>query len=295
MEAFVARIQELPYADKRSLHFRTHYARGDPRRLIDLAAEIAASKPEAIIATSTPATYAASLATNTIPIVMCGTLDAQAAGLVDSLARPAGDITGLTAISLELVPTRLQLLREVTPKASRLGFLGSRTTQIGGALADYERLNRVLDSKIEQALDEVTRSLGIHVQNVYARGVDEVRDAFAQLSEDRAEGLYVLESPGLMIDRRAIADLAIRNRLPTISGTRQFAEAGGLLSYGADLLDVYRKTADYVSRILAGAKPGDLPIEQPTKYDLVINLRTAKSLGLTIPQSMLVRANDVIR
>jgi len=293
--AFLARLKDLGYEDGRNMRIETHFSGGDPQRLREQASEIVRRKADIILATSTPATYAAKLATDTIPIVMAGTLDAQAAGLVTSLSRPDGNITGVTAISLELMAKRLQFLRELAPKLSRLGFLGRRNSQLGGALAEQERLGAALSAEIDRALDQSAKPLGIGVQRVDARGPDDIRDAFAELARSRVEALYVLEAPGLMVDRNLIADLAIRNRLPTISGASIFADAGGLMSYGADFADVYRKAADYVDKILRGAKPLDLPVEQPTKFMLAINLKTAKALGLTIPQSLLLRADEVIQ
>jgi len=292
---FLARMKDLGYEDGRNMRIEVHSSGGDPQRLTELASEIARRNPDVILTTSTPATYAAKLATSTIPIVMAGTLDAQAAGLVTSLSRPGGNITGLTAISLELMAKRLQFLRELAPKLSRLGFLERRQSQLGGALADQERLGAALTVEVERALDQAAKPLGIGVQRIYAQGPDDIRDAFAELARTRVEALYVLEAPGLLVDRILIAELAVRNRLPTISGTSRFADAGGLMSYGADFADVFRKAANYVDKILKGAKPADLPVEQPSKFELVINLKTAKALGLTIPQSLLLRADRVIQ
>jgi putative ABC transport system substrate-binding protein len=260
-----------------------------------LASEIVRRHVDVIIATSTPAAYAARLATPTIPIVMGGTLDAQHAGLVTTLSRPEGNVTGLTAISLELVAKRMQLLREVVPRLSRLGFLGRRNSRLGGSVADLERLGETLNAEIDRALDEAGRPLGISVQHIYVREPNEIRDAFADLSRNRAEALYVLESPGLMIERKLIVDLAIRYRLPTICGIRTFSDAGGLMSYGADYTDVYRKVADYVDKLLKGLKPVDLPVAQPAKWELVVNLKTAATLGIAISNSLLLRADEVIQ
>jgi len=294
-DAFLVRMKELGYENGRNMRVEQYYSEGDARRLVELASEIVRRHADVIIATSTPAAYAARLATSTLPIVMGGTLDAQHAGLVTTLSRPEGNVTGLTAISLELVAKRMQVLREVLPRLSRLGFLGRRNSRLGGGVAELERLGETLNTEIDRALDEAARPLGLSVEHIYVREPNEIRDAFVNLSRNRAEALYVLESPGLMIERKLIVDLAIRYRLPAVYSYPIYARTGGLVSYGPDTVALLHEVARYVDKILRGAQPGDLPVQQPTKFELVINQKTAKAIGITIPQSLLLRADEVIQ
>jgi ABC-type uncharacterized transport system substrate-binding protein len=201
-------------------------------------------------------------------------------GIVASLARPAGNITGMTTINSELIAKRLELLRIVAPHASRIAILWDGTNPASRTAVDRT--------------EEVAKRAGITTRSVPARSSAEIETAFATVARDRVGGLNIVPSPMFFFNRKRLADLAMKHRLPTVVGLREYAEAGGLISYGADNSDMFRGAAAYVDKVLNGAKPVDLPIEQPTKFELVINLKTAKALGLTIPQSLLLRADQVI-
>ena len=224
---------------------------------------------------------AAKQSTQAIPIIMTGPADPVAAGLVASLARPGGNITGLAIISDELVGKELELLREVVPKVSRVAILWNPANP-----GDAPQLREA---------EVAARALRVRLQPLEARGPSEIDRAFAAMTRERAGALLVLLDPMLLTQRKRIADLAAKSRVPAVYGLRQHAEAGGLMSYGAYLRDISRRVASYVDKILKGAKPADLPVEQPTRFELVVNLKTARALGLTIPQTILLRANQVIQ
>jgi putative ABC transport system substrate-binding protein len=225
---------------------------------------------------------AAKNATKTIPIVMVGSgLDPVEAGLVESLARPGGNVTGLTNLTTELGGKRLELFKEAVPRLARVAVI-----------YDPGVPNHVLHLKEVQT---AARPLGLTVRSWEVRGADDFEKVFAALSKERPDGLYVPPGPLHTTNRNRIVDFALKSRLPSMWGNSEFVDSGGLMSYGADLADNYRRVAYYVDRILKGAKPADLPVEQPTKFELVINLKTAKQIGLKIPQSMLYRADKVIK
>ena len=223
-------------------------------------------------------------ATKTIPIVMSGQgSDPVKAGFVESLARPDSNVTGLTNLGRELGGKRLELLKEAVPKLARVAVIYNPTTP--GSTRE-----------VKEDLPVAARALGLTVQLWEARDTDGIENVFAALNKDRPDGLYVLDAGSLMrANLKRIAGFALKNRLPSVYSSREDVEAGGLMSYGADLADSYRRVATYVDRILKGAKPADLPVEQPTKFELVINLKTAKQIGVTIPQSLLYRADKVIK
>ena len=223
---------------------------------------------------------AAQQATKVIPIVMTGPADPVADGLVASLARPGGNITGLAIVSHELIGKELELLREVVPKVTRMAVLWNPTNP-----GNLHQL---------RAAQAAAAALGVHLQPLQTRSPGEIEGAFAAMTRDRAGALLVLLDSMLLAQRERIAGLAAKNRLPAVYGLRLHVQAGGLMAYGADQLDSSRRVASYVDKILKGAKPADLPVEQPTKFELVINLKTAKALGLTIPPSLLLRADQVI-
>jgi putative ABC transport system substrate-binding protein len=248
-------------------------------RFPDLAAELVRSKVDVIVATVAAAVPAARQATTAIPIVMVAN-DPVAAGFVASLARPGGTITGLSFMSLEVVGKQMELLREVVPKISRLAVL-------------WNPANPGSRPQLRQA-ELAARTLGMRLQLVKAQTPSEIDRAFDAMTRESADAFLVLVDPILHRQQPHIVNLAAKSRLPAIYPFRQNVEAGGLMAYGADLLDLYRRAATYVDRILKGARPGDLPIEQPTKFELVVNLKTAKALGLTIPPAVLVRADQVI-
>jgi putative ABC transport system substrate-binding protein len=259
-------------------------AEGKLGRFPALVAELVALKVDVIVVAGTPASLAAKQATRTLPIVFATAADPVGSGLVTSLARPGGNITGLSILSPELVGKRLELLKQAVPGVSRVAVLW----QPGG---HDERT----DKDILKDAEVAARALGVRLQVVEARGPEDFDRAFSDMTRARAGALTVLTGIMFLNERRRLVDLAAEKRLPAVYGGRDFVDAGGLMAYGPNLADLYRRAATYVDKILKGAKPGDLPVEQPTKFELVINLKTAKALGLTIPQSVLERADEVIQ
>ena len=226
---------------------------------------------------------AAKNATKTIPIVMLAlSADPVEAGLVESLARPGGNVTGITTLSRELGGKRLELLEEAIPKVGRVAVL-------------YEPAVRPSQIEVKEILPVAARSLGLTIQPWEVRGVDDFDRVFAEMGKQRSDGLYVTTGTLMSANQKRIADFALKSRLPSVYGSREAVDDGGLMYYGADLVDSYRRAAVYVDKILKGTKPADLPVEQPTKFEFVINLKTAKQIGLTIPQSLLYRADKVIK
>jgi putative ABC transport system substrate-binding protein len=283
-EAFRQGLRDLGYIEGRNVVIEYRDAEGKLERLPALAAELVALKVDVIVAGNTRAALAAKQATRTLPIVFTNASDPVASGLVTSLARPGSNVTGLSNLAPELVGKGLELLTQAVPGVSRVavlwqpGVLGGRT-----------------DKDMLKEADVAARALGVRLQVVEARGTDDFDRAFSEMTRARADALTVLGSTMFLIERRRLADLAARHRLPTAFPWREGVDAGGLMSYGMDFPDLFRRAATYVDKILKGAKPGDLPVEQPTKFELVINLKTAKALGLTIPQSVLGRADQVIQ
>jgi putative ABC transport system substrate-binding protein len=283
-EAFLRGLRDLGYVEGRNLVIEYRNAEGKLERFPALAAELVALKVDVIVAPSTPAALAAKQATRTIPIVFASVVDPVTTGLVTSLARPGGNVTGLSFLSPELVGKCLELLKQAVPGVSRVAALW----QPGGL---PERTEKDFLKEAEVA----ARALGVRLQFVEARGPADVDRAFSDMTRARAGALTVLPYSMFLNERRRLVDLAAKNRLPAVYGGREFVDAGGLMAYGPDLADSWRRAATYVDKILKGAKPADLPIEQPTKFELVINLKTAKALGLTIPPSLLGRADEVIQ
>jgi ABC-type uncharacterized transport system substrate-binding protein len=258
-------------------------ADGKLERFPALAAELVQLKPEVIVAQGTPAARAAQQATSTVPIVTPVMGDPVGDGLVASLARPGGNITGLTFLGPELVAKRLELLKEALPRVSRIAALWHP-----GAYAERTT------SAMLQETEAAARTLGVQLQRVEVRGPDELDRAFATMTRERAEALIVLPSAMLYNECRRLVDLAARHRLPAMYQAREIVELGGLIAYGASIPDLIRRSATHVDKILKGAKPADLPVEQATKFELVINLETAEALGLTIPATLLFQADKVI-
>jgi putative ABC transport system substrate-binding protein len=253
-----------------------------PERLPDLAAELVRRKVDIIVAATNPAIQAAREATRTIPIIMATSADPVEDGLVASLSRPGGNITGLTLeVTPETYGKRLQLLKEVVPKASRVAVLWNPTLPLNAARWTVT--------------EGAARKHGVTLLSVEVRGPDDFEGAFATMTRKRVGGLIIFGDPLIFGRRDQTVGLAARNRLTAIYPWREPVEAGGLMAYGTNLSDLFRRAATYVDKILKGAKPADLPVEQPTRFELVINLKTAKALGLTIPQSVLIRADQVIR
>jgi putative tryptophan/tyrosine transport system substrate-binding protein len=282
-DAFRQGLRERGYVEGQSIIIEYRSAHGRIERFPELVNELASLNLDLILAPNTPAARAAQRATTTIPIVVPVMGDPVADGLVASLAHPGGNITGLTFLGPELVSKRLGLLKQALPNASRVaalwhsGAYGERTTR-----------------EMLQATDAAARTLAVELQLVEVRGVDEFDLAFSAMTGNRADALIVLPSPLLFNERKHIVDVAMKHRLPSIAMAREFAELGGLMAYGASLTDLQRRSATYVDKILKGAKPADLPVEQPTKFEFVINLKTAKALGLTIAESFQLLADEVI-
>ncbi len=280
-DAFRQGMGELGYVEGRSVAFEARGADGKPERLAPLAADLVRLKVDVIVTAGTAATTAARQATATIPIVMATASDPIGAGSVASLARPGGNVTGVTTLAAELSPKRLELARQLVPEASRLAILGEE----GNAATALQF----------RETEAAALALGVRLHPVTVRGRAELAGAFSTIARERSAGLLVVVNPMFFGERRYLAELALKHRLPTVHGAREYVEAGGLIAYGADRAELLRRAAGYVDKILKGAKPADLPVEQPTKFELVVNLKTAKALGLTIPPSLLSRADEIIR
>jgi len=281
LEAFRQGLRELGYVEGQNIAIEFRWAGDQYDRLPGLAAELVRLKVNVIVAGGPPAIQAAQRATDTIPIVMAAAADPVAAGFVASLARPGGNITGISNMLPELLGKQLELLKEVLPKVSRVALLGNPANPNNASF-------------VQQA-QAAARASRVRLQPLEARDPGEIDRAFAAITRERADAVIVLTDTVLLDHRTRIADHAVRRRLPTVFGTRQFAEGGGLLAYGPSLDAGFRRAPTYVDKILKGAKPADLPIEQPATFELVINLTAAKALGLTIPQSLLIRADQVIQ
>jgi putative ABC transport system substrate-binding protein len=278
--AFLAKLRDLGYVEGQNLIFEWRSADGHADRLPTLAAELVRLNVDLILTPNTQTTLAAKRATPTIPIVMCAASDPVDTGLVTSLARPGGNVTGGSVTGGELSRKRLELLKEVIPTIFRVAVLFDPTN------ASHPIFWR--ETEI------AAKVLGVTLQRVDVRAPEDIEAAFAAIGQLQVDALFVFTEPMIYNERGRIADLAARDRLPVVNMIRGAAEAGDLMSYGPDYPDLYRRAAIYVDKILKGAKPADLPVEEPVKFDLVINLKTAKALGITIPQSVLLRADEVI-
>jgi putative ABC transport system substrate-binding protein len=281
LEAFRQGLRELGYTEGQNIVIESRHAAMRPALLPDLAANLVLSKVDVIVAAGDPAIHAARHATSTIPIVMVAGADPVGSGLVTSLARPGRNLTGLSALSPELSGKRLQLLTESIPRVSRMAVFWNPADPA-----------KALELREIQATGQ---ALGVQLQLLEVRGPEDFESAFAAMARDRAEALIILGDPLTLSHRMRIVDLAAKSRLPGIYDVQEFVEAGGLMAYGPSLPDLFRRAAAYVDKILKGAKPGTLPVEQPMKFELIINLKTAKALGLTIPQSVLFLADRVIQ
>ena len=273
------RLRELGYIEGRNVVFVQRYADGRMERLPDLAAELVRLRVDVIVTGTNLHVAAVRHATETIPIVTVFAADPVGAGFVASLARPGGNVTGLTAdASPDLWGKYLSLLTEVVPRLSRVGVLGQVASQVGFA-----------------ELEAVSQNLGVALEVADLRRPEDIDRAFATMISQRVEALLVVVGPLTYLLREEIADAALKHQLPAMTNARQYTQAGLLMSYGPDVEDLYRQAATYVDKILRGASPADLPVEQPTKFELVINLKTAKALGLTFPQALLATADEVIQ
>jgi putative tryptophan/tyrosine transport system substrate-binding protein len=275
----VQRLRELGWIEGRTVAIEVRYAEGHVKRLAEIATEFVRLKVDVIVTSGTPAVVQAMQATSVIPIVSAVMGDPVATGLVVSLARPGGNITGLSVLAPDLGGKRLELLREVIPGLRHLAFLGNVSNPI-----------------VVQEMGEVKAAapkLGLDVVTLEIRGPEDIMPAFEAL-KSRAQALYVAGDPLVLTNRARINTLALVARLPAIYGQREYVEAGGLMSYGPNFPELFRHVGDYVDKILRGTKPADIPVEQPTKFDLIINLTTAKALGLEMPPTLLARADEVI-
>ena len=277
--AFLQRLRELGWIEGRTVAIEYRWAEGRAERSAELVAELLRLRVDIIVAAGTPATVAAKQATSIIPIVFGPAADPLGTGLVANLARPGGNVTGLSLQYTDLASKRLELLREAVLGLRRLAVM-----------ANIDAPGAVLEMGEVQA---AARALGIEVVTVEIQRTEDIAPAIESL-KGRADALYVCSDPLFVTNLPRINTMALGGRLPTMHGFREYVEAGGLMSYGANFSDLFRRAADFVDKILRGAKPGDIPVEQPTKFDLVVNLITARALGLTVPATLLARADEVI-
>jgi len=283
-EGFRQGLRDLGYVEGRNVLIEFRDAEGKLERLPALAAELVALKVDVIVVGGTVAAVAAKQATKTVPIVFVSAVDPVTDGLVASLARPEGNVTGLATLAPELVGKRLEQLKQIVPGVSQVAVLWQP-----GALGEHT------ETDLRKEAEGAARVLGMRLQFVGVREPGDFDRAFSDMTRARAGALTVLGSSMLINERGHVVSLAAKNRLPAVYGLREYVDAGGLMSYGPNNVDLFRRAAAYVVRILNGTKPGDLSVEQPTKFELVINLKTAKALGITIPQSVLGRADEVIK
>ena len=282
IEGFLQGLREHGHAEGRTIVIEYRFSEGRDDRLPELAADLVALKVELIVASGTPASFAAKQATGAIPIVMGGlAANPVETGLVASLARPGGNVTGMSMISSQLGGKRLELLKEIVPGLSRVAVFWNPANPTYGPVL--------------QELEEAARTLGLELQRLEVRVPEDFEGAFEAASRQRAGALVAPADPLTTNRPKVVADLAAKHRLPAMMEVKQFVEAGGLVSLGPDLVDLYRRSATHVDKILKGARPADLPVEQPTKLDLSVNLATARALGLTIPQSILVQATEIVQ
>jgi putative tryptophan/tyrosine transport system substrate-binding protein len=281
INAFQKRLRELGYKEGQNIVVEYHYAEGNYNRLTAIATDLVRSNANVIVTWAIPVTQVVKNATNTIPIVMAGGGNPVETGLVESLAKPGGNITGLATIQNELTGKRLELLKEAVPKISRVAFVFNPEGQV--PTQGYEPLKGF------------AQSLKISLEPLEIRKPNEIDKAFAAIPKSRVDGLLLESDPVFNTNRQKVIALTAKNRLPAMYPERRWAEDGGMMAYGTDLIEVANRAAIFVDKILKGAKPADLPVEQPTKFELAINLKTAKQIGVTIPQSVLFRADRVIK
>ncbi|MCC6197550.1 MAG: ABC transporter substrate-binding protein [Burkholderiales bacterium] len=280
--AFLDGMRELGYVDGKTIALERRSAEGDQSKLPALAEELVRLRPAVIVSLVTAASIAASRATSTIPVVIVAVGDPVAAGIVGNLARPGRNVTGTSAQSTAVIGKLIQIIRQLLPRAAQIGML-------------WNPANAIFNQQIlGEALTSAAR-LQLFARVLEARSRDDIDRAFAAMSAERPDALLVFLDPLFAANAGRVAELALAQRLPWFVGSRPLAQAGGLVAYGSDLLAIARRTAAYVQKILKGAKPGDLPIEQPTKFDLIVNLRAAKALDIEVPPALLARADEVIR
>ena len=281
IDAFRRGLRELGYVEGKDIVIEYRYAEGKPDRLPGLAAELVRLKADVIVVSGGTSTRAAKNATQTVPIVMAFASDAVEIGLVASLARPGGNITGLTTQAPELAGKRLELLKEIVPKLSRVAAVGNPDT-----LSYGEQIKEI---------EIAAQAMSVQVQQVVVKGPDDLENAFTAINKGRAGALIQLAGPTMIFLRDRIVELAAKTHLPAAYTDNEFVESGGLMSYSTNYTDMFRRAATYVDKILKGTKPADLPVEQPMKFEFIINLKAAKQIGLTIPPNVLVRADKVIK
>jgi putative ABC transport system substrate-binding protein len=281
VEAFRQRLRELGYVEGKNLVIEYRYADGKLDRLPDLAAELVGLKVDIIVTIGPGPTLAAKKASGTIPIVFAGASDPVGTGIVSSLARPGGNITGLSLMAPDLDGKRLELLKEAVPKVARVAFLW----RSGGPRGNLPLTD----------MEAAAKALGLKLLSLEVRSLDDFEGAFARAKKERAQALITTTGALINTQQRRVLDFAAKNRLPAIYHYSEFVEAGGLMSYGPNNADVFRRAADFVDKILKGAKPADLPVQQATKFEFVVNMNAAKQIGLTIPPNVLARADRVIR
>ncbi len=281
LDAFRQGLRELGYVEEKNIVIESRYSKGKLDRLPALAADLVRLKVDVILSGGPAATRPAKEATSTIPIVMAFDDDPVGSGFVASLARPGGNITGLSSLAPEIGGKQLELLKEIVPRLSRVAVIGNST--------------RPGNAQVLRETELAARALGVQLQYLDVRGPKNIETAFRAAGKGRADAVLLLASPVLLPQRRQIVDLAVKSRLPAVYAQPEFMDAGGRMFYGASITEMFRRSAAYVDKILKGAKPADLPVEQPTKFELVINLKTAKALRLTIPQSVLIRAERLIQ
>jgi len=282
LEAFRQGLRDLGYVEGKSIMIECRYAELKSERLPDLTADLVRLKVDVILVRATGEALAAKETTSTIPIIMLNVGNPMAAGLIASLARPGGNITGLTQMTPEVGGKRLELLKEAVPRMSRLAVLTMSRPDTGLQLQMKE-------------IEAAAQAMGVLLQPLEVRGPEAIVSAFPAAANKRVSALIVLAHPPFFAERRRIGELAVKSRLPTMYPQSDYVDAGGLMSYGVNIADLYRRAATYVDKILKGAKPADLPVEQPTKFEFVINLKAAKQIGVTIPPNVLLRTDRVIR
>jgi len=285
IEAFRQGLRALGWIEGQNMVIEYRWGMGNRERLADLAADLVRLEVDVIVAATTAGVLAAKQATGTIPIVMANVADVLASGVVQSLARPGGNVTGQTQVTADLVGKQVQLLKEALPRLSRLAAVHPKLTAVAVPYVP------VVLSELQTA----AQALGMQIQLLDVENPDDWDSAFTAMAREHADALYLVIFDGFIPHRARIAELAASHQLPTIFSHREFVDAGGLMSYAVNFVEVYRRAAYYVDRILKGARPADLPVEQPTRFELVINLKTAKVLGLTIPPTLLFQADKVIQ
>jgi putative tryptophan/tyrosine transport system substrate-binding protein len=289
LETFKQGLRERGYIEGKNIAFEYRYAEGNVDRVPSLAADLVQLKVDVIVTTSGNSARAAAQATKTIPVVLTTGADPVKSGLAESLAKPGGNVTGLSVIEEDLSGKRVEILKETFPKMTRMAYLWNPLAVF------YSAAGTTSGNPSYDQAEKATKSVGVQLLSYKAQNLSEIEKAFANMPKARPQALLVLQSPVMTLNSKRIVELALEQHLPGMYPSNQFAQEGGLIAYGPVIADLYRRAAAYVDKILKGAKPADLPVEQPTKFEFVINLKTAKQIGLTIPPNVLARADRVIR